>query len=364
MTMMMMPCIAFARYIFWAKELTVGTLDTSSSVIQYNLNKFASVNDIHFYMSTDDNVDWYALSLVFNIEEDVPVYLHKTSPRTPWHLDRIGKRSLPLDGNFAFGKHGSCHRNASLDINTYIVDTGIDVSHEQFEGRAQWGANFADTIDTDCNNHGTHVAALSGGKDYGVCVDAKLYAVKVLSCDGSGMLSGVIKGIEWAFNHHQQVNGSAKGIINLSLGGGYSAALNAAVESSMNDPSFYVVVAAGNENQDACNTSPAGAKNVLTVMASDRFDSRAYFSNWGHCGDIYAPGVAILSAIPNGKTAEYSGTSMSSPIVVGALNHYVDACPECTNKQVIRNMLKAATRNTISNNNPETRNTLVYLERP
>jgi hypothetical protein len=409
--------IAYARaesinqgYILTPKENNVNTINFLALAEEHNLQPLANFNHednphsvptLQFYWSSESNVKKYAetLSLHFEIEPDVQVNLdphelltlpkkqvlseshefvlvpnldnewnYKLSESAPWHLDRITKHNLPLDHHFPYRTAGSCHTNNQTVIHTYIVDTGIDVFHPQFGERAVWGANFVDTTNTDCNNHGTHVAGLVGSHDYGVCVDANLVAVKVLDCQGSGSLSGVIQGIDWAFKEHKNRSKNetrlVKGVINMSLGGGYSRALNRAVEACLSkDPNFYIVVAAGNENQDACELSPAGANGVITVMASDSSDERAWFSNWGECGNVYAPGVDVLSTIPNGKTAQYSGTSMASPVMAGVLNHYLDQYPKYNQKQIVKLIGKLATPDVIASNRKGTVNRLVYLER-
>lgn len=344
---------------------------------EYNLQNLANIGDVVFLTTNDANILNLRneLSPFFHIEEDVRIQINeafvfsKQSDENvvPWHLDRIVKRNLPLNNSFPFANQGMCHTNEDLLINSYVVDTGIDVTHPQFDNRAKWGANFADDKDTDCNSHGTHVAGLIGSNDYGVCVDANLYAVKVLDCDGSGTLSGVIRGIEWVFKKHiahsKSNTKTVKSIINMSLGGGYSKAINKAVESCLADDNFYIVVAAGNENADACNTSPASSNGALTVMASDQNDVRAWFSNWGTCSDIYSPGVNILSTIPNDKTAVYSGTSMATPILVGILNHYIDQYPTFNMKTIKHQVLQDSSRDKIINNAKRSNNYLVFLSR-
>jgi len=347
---------------------------------EYNLQFLASIDSTNFYTAPKSNVLAFrnTLSMFFDIEEDSPVTMMNnyaeqipmlleyldSSTSIPWHLDRIVKRDLPLNNSFPFS---TCHLNENVIIDSYIVDTGIDVSQPQFGNRAKWGANFADKQNTDCNNHGTHVAGLIGSRDYGVCVDANLYAVKVLDCEGSGTLSGVIRGIEWSYKQHISKSKSSKktikSIINMSLGGGVSKAVNKAVESCLLNDNFYIVVAAGNENEDACNTSPASAHGALTVMASGIDDERAWFSNWGKCADIYSPGVNILSTIPNDNTAVYSGTSMATPIMVGALNHFIDMYPTLNMKDLKEKVLSESSKNKIIKNAKNTNNFLLYLYR-
>ena len=352
------------------------------------LSMFDNGNDIvPFYITSYSNLmkNYRSLSEIYDIEEDkvinIPNFYRETEEykvnyilptksdpeMIPWHLDRIIRRNLPLNNTYKYNTKGSCHQNENVDISTYIVDTGVDISHDEFKGRVEWGANFVDDKNFDCQSHGTHVAGLVGSQKFGVCVDAKMYAVKVLDCRGSGSLSGVIKGIEWVYNQHleksKRSNKTVKSIINMSLGGGTSQALNRAVETCVKDNNFYVVVAAGNENQDACKVSPAGAKNILTVMASDKDDNRAWFSNWGNCADVYSPGVDIESTIPDGNSAVYSGTSMATPIMVGVLNHYLDMYPNNKMEDMIRLVDKLSSKNTINGYKKETKNNLVYLNR-
>jgi subtilisin family serine protease len=150
----------------------------------------------------------------------------------------------------------------------------------------------------------------------------------------------------------------------MSLGGGYSRALNRMISNIIKkSDTFYITVAAGNENQDACNVSPASVKEIITVMASDKTDNRAYFSNWGECADIYAPGVNIESTTPNGQTAVYSGTSMACPATVGVLNHLIDLYPEANMKDLKHVLLKTATNGTIRRSPLDTPNMFVYLNR-
>jgi len=384
--------VSAKRYILTPKE-EFNNFEVHKISGEHDLEVFAEFkehNYLPFYITSRENLIKYrsTLSQFFHIEEDVTITLKDSvtdfilvennletgiltdEKSVPWHLDRIVKRKLPLDGSFGYD---TCHENTDVRIDTYVVDTGIDVEHSQFGGRAVWGNNFVDSKDTDCNNHGTHVAGLIGSENYGVCKDANLYAVKVLDCEGSGSLSGVIKGIEWVYKTHitktkslSKTNTSKKikSIINMSLGGGFSKALNTAIEYGVkNDDNFYVVVAAGNEDEDACNGSPSSVKSIFTVMASDKDDNRAWFSNWGSCSDVYSPGVNVLSTIPNGKTAVYSGTSMASPVVAGVLNHYVDMYSDLNMLQIKKKVLSMSTKNAISGKKRSTVSDLIYLER-
>lgn len=338
------------------------------------LEPIVELEDVSFYKLSEEIYTIFEKTLIdhFYIEYDQIMSIHDTThlkkSEFPWHLDRIDKKSLPLTDSYSYSESGSCHKN-NVDISTYVVDTGIDVSHSEFEGRATWLANFADDLDTDCNSHGTHCAGIIGSKSYGVCKDANLFAIKVLDCRGSGTNSGVMKGIEFAFKTHLKreeefPEKKVRGIISMSLGGGYSRALNHLISSIVKkSDTFYITVAAGNENQDACNVSPASVEEIITVMASDKYDKRAYFSNWGECADIYAPGVDIESTTPNEQTAVYSGTSMACPATVGVLNHLIDLYPEANMKSLKHVLLKTATNDTIKHNPSDTSNIFVYLNR-
>jgi hypothetical protein len=384
-----------------ADVMSMFNLDTFS--VEHNLETVASFSDFSIYSTSVENFNVFSTTLteLFDIEEDqvinvnnevypLPtfnlekllqeytlnhnldhyIYLKDVleSEQRPfqWHLERIVKHSLKDTDHWSYNLKGSCHRNPNVTIHTYVIDTGIDTKHPEFEGRAEWLANFADNVDTDGNSHGTHCSGLVGSKSYGSCRDAKLFGIKVLDASGSGTLSGVIKGIEFAYKRHQDLSKTVKNlrsIASMSLGGGFSLAINMAVESVLKSNTFYFAVAAGNENSDSCQTSPASAKGVMTVMAMGNDDSRAYFSNFGKCADMYSPGVNILSTVPDGETAVYSGTSMSTPILAGVMNHYLDMYPDMNMAQLKKKMIQDSTSDTISRNPANTPNKLVYLRR-
>lgn len=256
----------------------------------------------------------------FNIQKGAPWGLARVSHRQPLGLSSFNQYLFDNDG----GK----------GVTAYVIDTGINVHHVEFDGRAKWGSTvpYGDA-DEDGNGHGTHCAGTIASKSYGVAKKATVVAVKVLRSNGSGSMSDVVKGVEFAAKSHQDaVKANKKGFkgsaANMSLGGGKSPALDLAVNAAVK-AGLHFAVAAGNENQDACNVSPAGAENAITVGASTVSDARAYFSNWGKCVDIFAPGLNILSTYIGSETATatLSGTSMASPHIAGLLSYYLSLQP-------------------------------------
>jgi subtilisin family serine protease len=202
----------------------------------------------------------------------------------------------------------------------YIIDSGIYTANADFGSRASFGVNTVDRDNRDCNGHGTHVAGTVGGTKYGVAKLAKLVGVKALNCAGSGTMAGIVAAVNWVTAHHV----ADKSVANMSLGGGKTEATNQAV-NEMITSGVFVSVAAGNNNQNACNYSPASTPAAFTVAASDSQDGKATFSNHGPCIDAYAPGVAIPSAWIGSPTATntISGTSMASPVVAGIAALYL-----------------------------------------
>ncbi len=314
-----------------------------------------------FYIEQDVEITVPKVDLQLEMSDNHSQKVLTSESKDAWHRNRVVNRKSSDKAEFNLTKSGSCHTNDTFVTKTYIVDTGIDIKHHQFNGRAHWSQNFADDQDVDCQSHGTHVAGIVGSKDYGICVDAQLYAVKVLDCEGRGSLSNVIRGVDWVFKQHKSET-NVKSIINMSLGGGFSRAMNRVVQYCLsNDDNFYIVVAAGNENNDACETSPASARSAFTVMASDKDDSRAWFSNWGDCANLYAPGVDIMSTVPNDRFASYSGTSMATPVIVGVFNHYVNMYPHMNMKKLKNKIIKDSSKDVIRSYMPGS-NDLVFLQ--
>jgi len=275
--------------------------------------------------------------LLSYIEQDAVIRVAQTCSQQSnavWGLDRVAERDLDLDGVYRYGNTGS-------GVDAYVVDTGVNINHKDFVGRAIWGANFADNINSDCNGHGTHVAGTIGGTTYGVAKKSTLIAVKVLDCNGSGTNAGVIAGVNWVVSSYQTRRRPS--VANMSLGGGRSTALDNAVAAAIKAGVTFAV-AAGNENQDACNSSPAAVSTAVTVGAtgtdsagSTQVDNRAYFSNFGSCVSLFAPGLMIQSTwigTKNTETQTISGTSMATPHVAGVIAAYLQTNPNATPSQV------------------------------
>jgi len=258
-----------------------------------------------------------------------------------WGLDRIDQPGLPLDRAYTWAGEGA-------GVQAFVVDTGTRLTHREFAGRIDGGYNTArdrnNTGDaSDCQGHGTHVAGTVAGATAGVAKQARVIPVRVLACDGSGTNIDVIAGLDWVAK-----NARRPAVVNLSLGGGASRSLDQSVQQLV-AKGIVVVAAAGNENADACGSSPARAPEALTVAASDRNDQRASFSNKGACVDLFAPGHQIASAWHTGDEANktLSGTSMAAPHVAGAAALYLGAHPQARPAEVASALLKAATADRI-----------------
>lgn len=231
-----------------------------------------------------------------------------------WGLSHI---SSPLDADTTDAY--AYDTSAGRGVNVYVLDTGINTQHVDFGGRAQWGTNIAGGANADNQGHGTHVAGTIGGSKFGVAKGANLIAVKVLGDGGSGSTSRLVQGIEWVIAHaSSRGNSPSKSVVNMSLGGAYSAATNRAVEAAV-ARGLTFVVAAGNDGKPADQYSPASSPAAITVGATGPGNVRTAFSNYGPAVDIFAPGSNIVSAwIPGRNDVNtLSGTSMASPHVAG-----------------------------------------------
>ena len=285
------------------------------------------------------------------VEPDRVVTLAATqtmdSQGQPWGLDRIDQRNLPLSRTYSYNRTGA-------GVTAYVIDTGIATNVRDFTGRATNVYDAFGGSGADCNGHGTHVAGTIGGATYGVAKGVWLRGVRVLNCSGSGSVSGIITALDWVRTH-----AAKPAVANMSLGGGRSTSLNTAANNLANSGVF-LAVAAGNENQNACNVSPASASAAYTTAASDSTDRRASFSNYGSCVDGYAPGVSIKSDWLAGGTNTISGTSMATPHVTGVGALYKSNFGDASSSTVASWINANATAGVIRSNVTGTPNRLLY----
>ncbi|KAG0365498.1 hypothetical protein BGX24_004128, partial [Mortierella sp. AD032] len=287
------------------------------------------------------------------VEQDAVINIDAfQSPVPSWGLTRVSQTTLNLSSPYYYNDL------AGAGVTAYVIDTGVFTTHTDFGGRAVWGANFiSGSPNTDQNGHGTHVAGTIGGTKYGVAKAVKIVGVKVLDANGSGSTSGVVAGMDWVAANAV----SGKSVVNMSLGGGKSAAIDDAA-ARLYAKNIPLIVAAGNSDDDACDGSPAGAANTFTVGASDRYDAPAYFTSWGACVEIFGPGVDITSAWIGGTSAKktISGTSMASPHVAGVAALYVAQGGLTSAQAVFDKLIETATPDVISGNLNGSPNLLVF----
>ena len=268
-----------------------------------------------------------------------------------WGLDRIDQRYLPLDKKYVYP-------NKAPNVRAYVIDTGIRATHVDFGGSVTGGYDAVDGAlpADDCNGHGTHLAGTIGGELHGVAKDVRLIAVRVLDCNGSGTYANVIAGVDWTTH-----NAVKPAVANMGVGGGPSAALDAAVTASINSGIVYAVPA-GSSNANACNYSPGRVPAALTVAGTTPTDARMSSANFGACVDLFAPGQGITSTWHTSNTATntISGSSMASAHVAGCAAVIWSDNPTWTAGQVIAYLLGNATSGIVTSPGTGTPNRLLY----
>jgi subtilisin family serine protease len=286
--------------------------------------------------------------------------------KVPWNLDILDQRARPLNGRFTTKATGK-------GVHVYVIDTGMDISHKEFGGRAHRGADFVGPKDSgDCFSeegvgHGTFVAGVIGGAKYGVAPKAELVRVQGILCesDGGGSQAAaeaaLVKSVKWVTAHAQK-----PAVVNMSLNlDRRSAALDAAVKK-MVDAGIPTVVSAGNFRDDACKHSPAGVRGTIVVAAStskDRVwnDTASHGSGYGRCVDLYAPGQKVTAALAGGGTVteEFGATSWAAPHATGVIALYLSAHPRATADEVHVWLDRTATRGVVRGVRADTPNRLL-----
>jgi subtilisin family serine protease len=301
-------------------------------------------------LASDPNVKY--------VEQDSIAHAGATQSSPTWGLDRIDQRALPLSKSYTYP-------NTGAGVKAYVIDSGIQVAHTDFGGRATNGYDFIDNdaVANDCDGHGTHVAGTIGGTKYGVAKGVNLVAVRVLDCTGAGAWSTVIAGVDWVTQNH----GTGPAVANMSIQSDtatdYSQALNDAVNNSINSGVTYAVIA-GNFGADACTMSPGSTPAAITVGNVTNTDTKNSGSSYGACLDIFAPGTNIVSdyiGSTNTATTTMTGTSMAAPHVAGSAALLLSSNPTLTPQQVRDAIIANATSGVVKSPGAGSPNKLLYM---
>lgn len=276
----------------------------------------------------------------------------KSTPR--WHLQRIVQRDeLSEDQLSKERRQFNLTKILTKIVNIYVIDTGIRIEHEEFkDNRAVYGANIQNpgAPPTDCNGHGTHVAALAVGAYSGVATGARAISVRALDCSGTGLCSDIISALNYVLTDTLE-KGLRNSIAVLSVGSvNPTCAPTVQITQILWENGIILTAAAGNSNTDACTLYPALNTGTIAVGATDKEDRIFKGNNHGDCIDVFAPGVDILSAWGESSNFEYkvrTGTSMAAPIVAGIAALTIGADPSLTVNDVKHILIFSSTKDRI-----------------
>jgi subtilisin family serine protease len=271
------------------------------------------------------------------VERDQQFKVQYIQKDAPWQLSRLnnGAQTMRNEGPYLFNATG-------YGVTVYTIDSGVSIKHPEFGGRASIGFSlFSNDFPDDCAGHGTEVASVILGLNVGVAKQAKVIAVQVLDCDGQGTNSAVLAAFDWIFQHHV-----TPAVINMSLGGPKSPSVDNAVRAAI-AKGISVIIAAGNDNVDACQESPSRVDSAMVVGATTMDNQRSSFSNYGSCVSIFAPGEHVIAATVAGQDSQngfafVSGTSLSAPLVTGLYALLLEVSPKSQPDQLKKTILGMA----------------------
>jgi subtilisin family serine protease len=285
---------------------------------------------------------------VLAIDPNQRVGLDSVQTPTPnWGVDRIDQRNLPLNSSYSYV-------NTGRTVTLYVIDTGINVSHPNFGGRAAVAFDALGGTGLDCNGHGTHIAGIAGSTTYGVAKEVQLRAVRVLDCNGTGTFANIIAGVNWV-----QVNSPGPSVALMALGGTKSASLDAAV-NSLAASGVFVTVSGGSSAADACNFSPQGASGAFGVIRSTQTDTSPTSNNFGPCVKMHAPGTSITSTWLGTGTMTLSGTAMAAAHAAGVAAMFKQAVNDVPSTVVSAFLLGVATQGVLTGVHPQSPNLLLH----
>jgi cerevisin len=277
-----------------------------------------------------------------------------------WNLQAISTRQ-PVGGTDPEQEIYTYTYNQPIGdgVDIYVIDTGVYIEHDEFQGRASWGWAAQGLTQEDGNGHGTHVAGIAAGEFYGVAKKANIIAVRVLGADGQGSDANGIDGINWVAAN-VWVTGRPS-IACMAWTVPFNKGVNDATTVLIVDR-ITVVAAAGNDARDASGYSPASAPAVVVVGSSDITNAMMSDSNFGDILNVFAPGVDILSAyIPEpDDLAIISGTSQACAHVAGIAAALRSQDATLTPGPMFEKILSLATQNVITGVPAGTTTNLVY----